>query len=114
MKLDQATPELPVANLDAALEHYRDVLGFDIAWVQDSGEIGAVSHGECALFLRLTPKPISPVRIWIFADDIDAAHATFVDLGATITEPLETKPWNLRQFTMQDLDGNNIVVHHDV
>ena len=27
-------------------------------------------------------------------------------LGARIVEPLEKKPWGLRQFTVEDIDGN--------
>ena len=28
-------------------------------------------------------------------------------------DPLERKPWGLRQFTVQDLDGNLFYFHHD-
>ena len=114
MKLSQATPELPVADLDKALQHYCNAFDFSIAWVHESGEIGAVSHGECGLFLRRTPNPVTPVRIWIFVDDVDAAFANFAELGADVIEPPETKPWNIRQCTLQDVDGNKIVLHHDV
>jgi uncharacterized glyoxalase superfamily protein PhnB len=33
--------------------------------------------------------------------------------GANIVEPLEKKPWGLRQFTVKDLDGNLFYFHHD-
>jgi glyoxalase/bleomycin resistance protein/dioxygenase superfamily protein len=33
--------------------------------------------------------------------------------GVDITDELETKPWNLREFTAQDLDGNRFRVFHD-
>ncbi len=32
-------------------------------------------------------------------------------LGARIVEPLERKPWGLRQFTVEDLDGNRFYFH---
>ncbi|WP_299410837.1 hypothetical protein [uncultured Roseobacter sp.] len=50
MKIDQPTPELPVINVREAQEYYRDKLGFEIAWFNEEGRIGAVSHGKCAIF----------------------------------------------------------------
>ena len=29
----QPVPELPVADVERAQEHYRDALGFDVAWL---------------------------------------------------------------------------------
>jgi hypothetical protein len=34
-------------------------------------------------------------------------------LGARVIEPPEKKPWGLRQFTVEDLDGNRFYFHHD-
>jgi uncharacterized glyoxalase superfamily protein PhnB len=34
-------------------------------------------------------------------------------LGANIEDPLETKPWGMRQFTVGDLDGNLFYFHRD-
>src|SRR2546427_9291327 len=33
--------------------------------------------------------------------------------GSKIVEPLEKKPWGLRQFTVEDLDGNRFYFHCD-
>lgn len=49
----------------------------------------------------------------MFAEDIDATYGELKSLGANIVEPLETKPWGLRQFTVEDLDGNRFYFHHD-
>jgi hypothetical protein len=37
-------PELPVADVERAQQHYQDALGFKIGWL--SGDIGAVSRVE--------------------------------------------------------------------
>ena len=47
------------------------------------------------------------------AEDVDASYDELKSLGAKIVEPLETKPWGLRQFTVEDLDGNRFYFHHD-
>jgi len=72
--IGQPVPELPVADVERAQQHYRDALGFEIGWLYPGKEIGA---------------------------------------GANIVEPPETKPWGLRQFTVEDLDGNRFYFHHD-
>ena len=113
MKLAQPTPELPVRDLAAALAHYRDRLGFEMAWHDAAGRIAGVARGECAIFLRESDAPVHPVTLWIYAEDIDAAHEAFAVQGAEVIAPLETKPWGLRQFTLRDGDGHLIHVHHD-
>jgi uncharacterized glyoxalase superfamily protein PhnB len=50
---------------------------------------------------------------WVFAADIDATYAELQSRGARIVEPLERKPWGLRQFTVEDLDGNRLYFHRD-
>ena len=101
-----ATPELPVEDVVRAQQHYRDALGFEIGWLDDAGGIGAVSRPPVVIFLRKRSRPFEPAVHWIFAADLDATYAELRARGARITEPLAKKPWGLRQFTVEDLDGN--------
>ena len=105
-------PELPVVDVERAQRHYREALGFEVGWLHD-GEIGSVSRGDVAIFFRKTTRPFETVVHWIFADDIDATYRELQSLGAKIVEPLEKKPWGLRQFTVEDLDGHRFYFHHD-
>jgi predicted enzyme related to lactoylglutathione lyase len=106
-------PELPVAEVARAQRHYRDALGFEVGWLDPGKEIGAVSRGNVAIFLRRRTPPFEPAVHWVFAEDIDATYDELKSLGARIVEPLEKKPWGLRQFTVEDLDGNRFYLHHD-
>ena len=106
-------PELPVADVERAQQHYRDAFGFAIGWLDASKELGAVSRGEVAIFLRKRAPPFEPAVHWIFAEDIEKTFEELKALGANIVEPLEMKPWGLRQFTVTDLDGNVFYFHHD-
>jgi len=36
-----------------------------------------------------------------------------VPMPPNIVEPLQKMPWGLRQFTVEDLDGNRFYFHHD-
>jgi len=106
-------PELPVADVERAQEHYRDALGFEIGWLRPDREMGAVSRGDAAIFFRRRTPPFEPAVHWVFADDIEATHEELKALGANIVDPLEKKPWGLRQFTVRDPDGNVFHFHHD-
>ena len=110
--IGQPVPELPVADVERAQQHYRDVLGFDIGWYY-SGEMGAVSRGNVVIFLRKRTPPFEAAVHWVFAEDIDATYNELQSSGANVVEPLERKPWGLRQFTVEDLDGNRFYFHHD-
>ena len=109
----QPVPELPVADVERAQRHYRDVLGFDIGWLTPDAEVGSVNRADVAIFFRKREPPFEPAVHWVFADDIDATYRELTSSGANIVEPLELKPWGLRQFTVVDLDGNRFYVHHD-
>ena len=111
--IGQPVPELPVADVERAQEHYRDALGFEIGWLYPGKEIGAVSRPDATIFLRRRMPPFEPAVHWVFAEDIDALYRELKSLGANIVEPLEKKPWGLWQFTVSDLDGNLFYFHHD-
>ncbi|HEX4999286.1 MAG TPA: glyoxalase superfamily protein [Terriglobia bacterium] len=112
LSLGQPVPELPVADVVRAQTYYRDTLGFEIAWLYPGEEIGAVSRGNVAIFFRKRSGSFEPAVHWIFAEDIDATYRELTKSGANITEPLEQKPWGLRQFTIEDPDGNRFYIHH--
>jgi predicted enzyme related to lactoylglutathione lyase len=111
--IGQPVPELPVADVERAQRHYRDALGFEIGWLEAGREIGAVSRGKVAIFFRKRTPPFEAAVHWVFAEDLDATYEELKSSGAKIVEPLEKKPWGLRQFTVEDLDGNRFYFHRD-
>jgi predicted enzyme related to lactoylglutathione lyase len=111
--MGQPVPELPVADVERAQQHYRDALGFAIGWLEPGKEIGAVSRDQAVIFFRRRETPFEPAVHWVFAEDIDAWYRELQLSGANIVEPLEKKPWGLWQFTVADLDGNLFYFHHD-
>ena len=111
--IGQAVPELPVVDVERAQLHYRDALGFEIGWLYPDKRIGSVSRGKAVIFLRKRTPPFEPAIHWVFAEDIDATYQELKSLGANIVDPLEMKPWGLRQFTVMDQDGNLFYFHHD-
>jgi uncharacterized glyoxalase superfamily protein PhnB len=111
--IGQPVPELPVADVERAQQYYRDALGFRIGWLYPDKGIGSVSRDKAVIFFRRRTPPFEPAIHWVFAEDVDATYQELMSSGAKIVDPLETKPWGLRQFTVQDLDGNIFYFHHD-
>jgi uncharacterized glyoxalase superfamily protein PhnB len=106
-------PELPVADVERAQAYYRDTFGFQVGWIQPGKEIGAVNRDHAAIFFRKRAAPFEPAAHWVHAPEIDKSYSELQAAGANITEPLETKPWGLRQFTVEDLDRNRFYFHSD-
>lgn len=110
--IGQPVPELPVSDLERARDYYCGKLGFKREW--ELPEIAAASRGKVAIFFRLSNPPITPQVHWMFAEDVDASYAEMQAGDARIVDPIANKPWGLRQFTIQDPDGHQFHVHHDL
>ena len=117
----QAVPEIPVANVDTAAEHYVKVFGFRYDWGDDAGGIGGVSQGDCRMFLtnaafRAVHGLKAPVIIWLNLNskqEVDELFERWKQTGANIIDAVENKPYNLREFRVADLDGNHLRVFYD-
>jgi len=105
-------PELPVVDVERAQQHYKDTLGFQIGWLYPDKGIGSVVRGNTVIFFRKRRPPFEPAVHWIYAQDIEVTYQELQNLGANIIDPLAEKPWGLRQFTVQDIDGNLFYFHH--
>jgi len=111
--MSQPVAELPVADVERAQQHYHDALGFQIGWLYPGKEIGAVNRDKTVIFFRKRQPPFEPAIHWVFAENVEAWHQELQSSGANIVEPLEKKPWGLRQFTVSDLDGNLFYFYRD-
>ena len=110
-----------MSNVETAAEYYVKVLGFSKDWGNDEGGIGGISQGDCRMFLtnalfRGIDGPKSPVLVWLNLNskhEVDALFERWKEAGAKIIETVEDKPWNLREFRVADLDGNQLRVFYD-
>ena len=114
-------PEIPVTDLNAALDYYQHKLGFNIDWGGADGGIAGISKGHCRMFLtdsdfRAHHGNAAPVMIWLNLDSkqaVEELYAIWNANGARIISPPESKPWNLHEFTASDPDGNLFRVFYD-
>jgi uncharacterized glyoxalase superfamily protein PhnB len=121
MTFPPACPEIPVANLTAALVHYRNRLGFTVDWSDEDIGLAGLSRGEARLFMasedyRSGLGNAGPILLWInlnSRDEVDALHAEWAAAGADIAAAPEARPYKLYEFIARDLDGNLLRVFYD-
>ena len=116
-----AVPEIPVSDIRKAAAYYEKNLGFTLDWGGDEGGIAGISKGQCRMFLtnssfRAGYGNAAPVLVWLNLKsklEVDELYETWKQTQAQIVSPPEDKPWNLREFTARDLDGNLFRVFYD-
>ena len=73
-------PELPVADVGATLDYYRDVLGLSVEGrhQDEDGEVvfGSVLCGGANLYFSKARDPIAPNRCFIFVDEGHARQSS--------------------------------------
>jgi len=110
---------LLVRDLVAAANYYRDAFGFTYnrLWGEPPDFV-ILRRGGLHLMLSLAPRSSTIVPHWqvnkgmwnvyFWVDDVDALFAEFKGKGAKIDYGLEDKPYQVREFGVQDLDGYDI------
>lgn len=115
VRVVSAQPQVFVRDIEHAVAHYRDVLGFDVLFTYGSPPFYAgVRRGGAGLNLRHTDG--SPWREGTDEEQLLAAAITTTDAatiylelkerGADVVVPLEEPAWGGRHFIVRDLDGN--------
>lgn len=118
-KLTGSAPVLLVRDVVAAANYYRDQLGFtyDQFWGHPPKFV-ILERDGLRLMLDQAPPGAKLVPHWrvdsgmwnayFWVDDVDALFAEFTTRGARIDYGLGNKPYHVREFGIQDLDGHDI------
>ncbi|MEJ0019596.1 MAG: VOC family protein [Acetobacteraceae bacterium] len=121
MQFPSVCPEIPVADLTAALAYYRDRLGFVTDWSDEDLGLAGLSRGGTRMFMTTAPYRSvlgnrGPIVLWLNLSDraeVDALHAQWAAAGARIADPPTAQPSKLYEFYAQDIDGNYFRVFYD-
>jgi uncharacterized glyoxalase superfamily protein PhnB len=111
-KFTDIAPILPVADVRAALDHYR-ALGFRVAPYEAGDEYGFAERGRVHLHLTYRPSSYYPDNgiavAYLTVEDADALFAAWSRPSiAGATEPPADMPWGMREGVHTDPDGNII------
>jgi uncharacterized glyoxalase superfamily protein PhnB len=106
-RLESAIPVLPVHDVPKAVAFYRERLGFAPRF--EYGPYAGIARGPIEIHLDGSAPPAGPVSARFAVTGIEGLYAELQKQGVIDpAEPLETKPWGLRQFSAFDSDGNRL------
>lgn len=112
-------PVLLVRDVVGAADYYRDKLGFsyDRFWGEPANFCMVRRSGLTVMLSQVSPhtKIVSHWQVvdkmwdaYFWVDDIDALYAEYQQSGAKIDYSLHQKPYGVKEFGIQDLDGHDI------
>ncbi|MBS0241511.1 MAG: VOC family protein [Proteobacteria bacterium] len=110
-QLQRAMPVLEIADIQRSIDFYKDKLGFAVDTWGQPPTFAIAQRGTCSVALAVLPADAAKVsrRTWaayLYARDVDALYAELVQHGVAIPEPPETRPYNCREFVVDDPDGH--------
>jgi len=115
-KFLRSGPHLPVKNLTATLDYYRDVLGFYEEWRWGETDGGIRRDDMQLLFVhdtgftdQINNSTYRLNLVW-FVDNIDEIFSEYKLRGIEIASPLTDYPYDLREFAFIDINGYYIRV----
>jgi hypothetical protein len=116
--LTGSAPILLVSDVVASANYFRDKVGF--AYDELYGEPPCFGILQRDLrHLMLAQAPAEAIRphwqvvhqmwnVYFWVDDVDAMYEELRERGAIIDYELHLKPYGVREFGIQDLDGHDI------
>jgi uncharacterized glyoxalase superfamily protein PhnB len=111
--LKRVSPVLKVSDTRRALAFYQDRLGFHCTFKLDDDlhpEIpyAVVVRDQVQIHLQLAPSSAGLSSCHITVDGVDALYRAFHEAGVTFIRAIENASYGARDFTIADVDGNNL------
>lgn len=112
MKALSSTVVVHVSDLDRAINYYTTILGFteDFKLADYAGLIlDNIAIQLCGPGNQGMKKAIGSAHFCVDCDEVDAYYNTILEKGALIIAPLEDRFYGVRDFAVNDYDGNTLV-----
>ena len=111
---------LPVKNLQATLDYYRDILGFRDAWTLKSKD-GGIKRDQLGMLFAEDTTFTNDINnnghklplIW-FVDNIEEVYNEFHEKRIEIADDLKMHTYGLREFAFIDINGYYIRIAEEV
>ena len=108
----QGAPVLHVRDVGRTAAFYRDVLGFE--WDFGDDTYAVVWRDNSAIhFVRDEAIPRG-VHLFQWVNDVDAYYKEIVARGANVASEPSNQPYGIREFGVSDLNGVGIVFGQDL
>jgi uncharacterized glyoxalase superfamily protein PhnB len=106
-RISRIAPELPAANLTAAIAFYER-LGFELV-SRAQPDYAIVERDGIALHLfEDRQHRAAPTGVHLFTQDLAELFEDFGERGVRFSQTIERKPWGNRDFRVKDDFGNEL------
>jgi len=108
----QGAPVLHVPDVLATAAYYRDVLGF--TWDFGDEDYAVVWRENSAIHFAKGKARPSGVHLFQWVQDADACHREVAERGAEVVVGIGDRPYGIRDFSVRDPNGIEIVFGQDI
>lgn len=109
----QGAPLLLVPDVITTADFYRKILGFTTDAGAETREYSVVWRDNAAVHLAKGEHAPTGVRIFFWVKDVNALYADVTRRGAAIAVPIGTRPYHVRDFSIRDPNGVELVFGQD-
>lgn len=106
---------IAVHDLERSARYYREVLGFEVREIGDSGWRFFL-RDQCFIMAGECPDALSPQELgdhsyfaYLEVDDIDQLYEEVTAKDATVIKTLRNEPWGMREFGLRTVDGHRVM-----
>ena len=107
----QGGPRVFVPDVEASAQFFRDKLGF--TWDFGDDQYSVVWRDNAAVHFARAEQSPSGVQVFLWVEDVEKYHAEVVEMGVEISVPIGTRPYGIRDFSVDDPNGVRIEIAQD-
>jgi len=118
MKYKNAVPVIATADVPSTVGYYQRVLGFSehftfgdppvYAGVERNGVLLYITQ-DVRLAATLKGSGLHP-DVFLWVQDVDSMFAEHKQRGANIVEEIADRPWDARQYVIEDPNGYHLKI----
>ena len=109
----QGAPLLLVPDVTATAAFYRSVLGFKVDPGTGTPEYSVVWRDNAAVHLARGERAPTGVRVFFWVKDVNTLYEQVTGRGASVAMPIGTRPYGVRDFSIRDPNGVEVVFGQD-
>jgi len=103
-------PVLYVRHTPRSLAYYGDKLGFTVTFTwRGPPHYICLRLGQAVIHLHSFVPPARTSHVCIFCKGVDALYAHLTARGANMVQPIDDRPYGMRDFALTDPDGHRLV-----
>jgi catechol 2,3-dioxygenase-like lactoylglutathione lyase family enzyme len=116
MKILTTTPVVHVSNLQNAVAYYTNILAFKLDF--EFGDYVGLTYGNMVIHLsgptnQGAKKAAGSAHFCFYCDNVNAYYEKITAKGALLEFPIDNRIYGLRDFAVNDEDGNTLVFGMD-